>query len=153
MRSCIQLLEKTPRERQNPSTHKFKLDTYFIPSSDISRCKSTTLTHQHWSLSDCCPIVVRLLSDCCSISERTTSGQRADNDWTTTSVDTKKNRTDYGIFTVFCPACNVSDSAYLFLRWQSLGVTQVPLARQTRIFSSSTSAALSLMSGRVFITL
>ena len=55
----------------------------------------------------------------------------------------------------YCQSCLAALMAlpYLFLRWQSLGVTQVPEARQTRIFSSSTSAALSLMSGRVLMTL
>ena len=61
-------------------------------------------------------VVVQSLSSCCPVVVQSMTGQQLDNDWTTTSVDTKKNRTDYGIFTVFCPACNVSDSAYLFLR-------------------------------------
>ncbi len=44
------------------------------------------------SLSVCCPFVVRLLSDCCPFINRTTNGQRADNNRTTTEVDTVQKR-------------------------------------------------------------
>ncbi len=39
-----------------------------------------------------CPFVVRLLSDCCPFINRTTNGQRADNNRTTTEVDTAQKR-------------------------------------------------------------
>ena len=59
-----------------------------MPKLHITCCMSGALKGLLRSLSSCCPLVVRSLSS----HDWTTSGQRADNNWTTSSVGTVVER-------------------------------------------------------------
>jgi hypothetical protein len=63
----------TPEKKQNESPQ-----TSAMPHSDGNPTAHFT-PYQHWLLSACCPLDVRLLSALKADNKRTSSGQQADN--------------------------------------------------------------------------